>query len=303
MNVYNISVDAMTPDTDTIRVLYKIKDGVFVYANAYKDDNNIIFISLRNPERYGVLNRVIAAYDCKDLENDIVFANYLGYYIIKNEYSPADITQYVMSYGHGGFPYHFDRRYEAAESFGIFAGQQKIVDEKQYTLSKYLHYSFGIEFETSMGYIPENICFRDGLIPLRDGSISGLEYSTVVLSGNDGLNLLKQQCESLDKYTFFNKECSLHMHFGGYPLDPKAIFILYNLCCSLELDIKQHTPQYTFNTARYKESGKDYCKELPRFATFNSLYEGIANQRFFGDLCQPHPCDPDRQRKWECHSR
>ena len=47
-----------------------------------------------------------------------------------------------------------------------------------------------------IGYIPQEICYRDGLIPLRDGSISGLEYSTVILKGNKGINLLQQQVET-----------------------------------------------------------------------------------------------------------
>ena len=77
----------------------------------------------------------------------------------------------------------------------------------------------GFEFETSAGIIPEEIALRDGLVPLRDGSISGLEYSSVVLTpDNDGLSLLKQQLETLRQYTSFNKECALHIHFGKFPM-------------------------------------------------------------------------------------
>ena len=122
----------------------------------------------------------------------------------------------------------------------------------EYTLSKYLKYTFGLEFETSMGYIPEDICFRDGLIPLRDGSISGLEYSTVVLNGNDGLSLLKQELESLKEYTAFNKECSLHIHLGGFPLDPNAIIRAQTLCRLLEKDISQLVPSLTFRSSEYE---------------------------------------------------
>jgi hypothetical protein len=60
-----------------------------------------------------------------------------------------------------------------------------------------------------------------GLIPLRDGSITGIEFSTVVLQGNEGLNLLKQQVEALNANTIFDKDCSLHIHFGGLNLTVK----------------------------------------------------------------------------------
>ena len=75
--------------------------------------------------------------------------------------------------GSGDFPYILTRRYEAVENFDAFNGKQEIKDhETLYPLAKYLKYTFGLEFETSQGYVPEDVCYRDGLIPLRDGSIT-----------------------------------------------------------------------------------------------------------------------------------
>ena len=54
----------------------------------------------------------------------------------------------------------------------------------------------------SKGYVPENKCFENGLIPLRDGSITGLEYSTVVLEGKQGINTLNYLKKNIDKYYF-----------------------------------------------------------------------------------------------------
>ena len=240
------------------------------------------------------------------LGDKLFYGNRTGQYFSKVN-CPEDF--YLMekyTKGRGAFPYNFERRYEAIESFNIFKGKQELViPEKDYPLSHHLKYTFGLEFETSMGYIPEHICMRDGLIPLRDGSISGLEYSTVVLNGNFGLGLLEQQCETLKKYTTFNKECSLHVHLGNFPLDPGKLFKLYTICFNLQGSgsFTSLLPKYTFNSAKYKESGKDYCKKLPQFESFNDMYRGFVGRTFYGDLTQPHPNDPDRSRKWNIVTR
>jgi hypothetical protein len=238
-----------------------------------------------------------------ELRKNLFYSNQNGVWMSKVN-MPEDIyIREAFRLGQNKFPYNFERRYEAVESFNIFKNKQEVLEMKQYPLGEFLRYTFGLEFETSAGLIPENICIRDGLIPLRDGSISGLEYSTVVLDGNAGLSLLEQQINTLKQYTVFNKECSLHIHLGGYPLEPKALHRLYTLCRNLQNDIVNYVPELTFNTAQYKASGKDYCKLLPDFPTFEELYRGLVGRNFFGDLTQPHPADPDRHHKWNIHTR
>lgn len=234
----------------------------------------------------------------------VVFSNRRGVYISTVDFPEQDLLAEIHLKGMGHFPYRFNQRYEAIESFRIFSGKQKILNcEKSYKLSEFLRYSFGLEFETSQGYVPEDLCFRDGLIPLRDGSISGVEYSTVVLNGNDGIALLEQQLQTLDKYTNFNKECSLHIHFGGFPLDASKLFNLYVLCKKLEGELIRILPEYTFNSAQYKANQKDYCKRLNTYRNFNQMYEHLVGTRFFNDFTQPHPNDLGRQAKWRIPTR
>ena len=76
---------------------------------------------------------------------------------------------------------------------------------------------------------PQHRLYELGLIPLRDGSISGIEFSTVVLQGNFGFNLLKQQIEELNEHTIFDKDCSLHVHFGGFKLSGDLLLAVNNL--------------------------------------------------------------------------
>lgn len=162
-------------------------------------------------------------------------------------------------------------------------------------------YTFGLEFETCRGYIPQHQLFESGLIPLRDGSIRGLEYSTVVLSGNKGFNLLKQQIDLLRKSTLFDSTCSLHLHLGGYNQNPNVLLLLNNLFSTL--NFSEITPSYSFCTEKYKPNGKSYCKKNKIYRSFQDMYYDLVARPFFGDLHQPHPCDLDRKRKWEIPTR
>lgn len=240
----------------------------------------------------------------KELLKDVlVFSVYRGYYVSVVDYPKDLLATEMYQKGFGDFPYHFQRRYEAVESFNIFKGKQQIVRPETFEVAKHLKYSFGLEFETSMGYVPEDLCFRDGLIPLRDGSINGLEYSTVVMEGSSGLSLLRQQLETLRKYTAFNKECSLHIHFGGFTLESDNLYRAYLLCKRLESEIGQLVPPETFHSARYKANGKDYCMQLPSFRSFDQLYEYLVGRKFYGSLTQPHPNDIKREAKWRIPTR
>lgn len=235
---------------------------------------------------------------------NIAFSNKRGVYIAKDSYEPHELLIETRIKGFGKFPYNSIRRnYEAVESFAIFKGAQEILEKKDYILSDFFPYTFGLEFETSQGYVPEDICYRDGLIPLRDGSIKGIEYSTVVLQGNDGLSLMEQQFNTLREYTAFDKECSLHVHIGDFPIDTRSIYNLYQVCKKMEGTFDTLLPEYTFHTHAYKANGKDYCNKLPNLRNFNQLYEYFVGRRFYGDFTQGHPNDPARQAKWRIGTR
>lgn len=242
---------------------------------------------------------------CFSMLKDILFfSNKRGIYISKVDLPEYIYLDEVYSKGQGEFPYNFERRYEAIENFKLFEGKQVVMNpEKSYPISEFLEYTFGLEFETSQGFIPQRLCFRDGLIPLRDGSISGVEYSTVVLEGNSGIALLEQQLDTLRRYTNFNKECSLHIHFGGYPLNAEKLFNLYKLCKVLEPELECLLPKDTFYTSKYKKNGKDYCRKLRNYSNFNQMYEHLVGRRFFNDFTQPHPNDISRQTKWRIPTR
>jgi hypothetical protein len=167
-------------------------------------------------------------------------------------------------------------------------------------------YSFGLEFETSAGILPIHTCKQLGLIPLRDGSIRGHEYTTIPMKGEAGVNLLMNQMESLKNECTIDKECSLHVHFGGFKLDEENVLRLYNLLYCLQDEIGSLFHTYIFNTGAYKSSGKDYCKAFKGSAnSINQLYTHLSdgNAEWNGDFFRQHPLDPRHDQKWNNNKR
>lgn len=211
--------------------------------------------------------------------------------------------QKKLKFARNAFPYSFERKYEAIENFDLFYNKQMNSEEYDFPIANVFKYTFGLEFETSMGIIPEMDCFKAGLIPLRDGSITGIEYATVKLEGLKGFNLLKKQLDLLRNYTHFNKNCSLHVHLGGFPLDSKKLWNLYKTIYNVTEDLYQYVPLWSFNTEKFKSNGKNYCSVLPRFINFSELFLHITGHKFLGSLTQPHPNDITRERKWQIPQR
>lgn len=285
MQVYDEATGKLTDMQECRRVLVDIVGNILVFG--YSSQYTNIMVDTRG---------TAICYDAylPTLRNKVSYNRALG------RYCTAKI-EYPLIFGKGGFPYSFTREYEAVSHFDLFQGKQTVLKYKKHRHQ--LSYTFGLEFETSGGYIPQDLIFRDGLIPLRDGSIRGLEYSTVILSGNEGLSLLEQAVKTLKEYTIFDKNCSLHIHFGNYPLEPDKIFNLYMVCHALEEYLSELLPEYTFRTSYYKSTGKDYCQYLPEWHNFNSMYRELVGQPYFGNLMQPHPNDLDRTSKWNIDGR
>lgn len=238
-----------------------------------------------------------------------IYSNFKGCYVLLTQMknmSPLKRKMYLNSFGNGDFPYLLlTREYEAIYNIDFLSKYTTLDESLNFEIAKHIDYTFGIEFETSSGYIPEDKCFEYGLIPLRDGSISGIEYSTIVLKGNSGFNLLSKQFKLLNQYTTFNKECALHIHFGGFPLDKEKILLLNNLFSYIFSDVQlaQSLPVSTFHTELYKKNKKSYCELNLPYRSFNDLYKYFVGTNYMGSLTQPHPCDIDRTAKWNIHSR
>lgn len=235
----------------------------------------------------------------------ITFSVKEGVYIIKAQ---AHSLKAHEIKGQHVYPYQkIQRFYGAANNLNIFTKtvntylkQQKI---PKTTFANLCPFTFGIEYETSIGVLPEEECFEKGLIPLRDGSITGNEYTSTILSGNRGIFLINEHFKLLNKFTDFNRDCSMHIHFGNFPLDKNAILALNNLCAELTHQLSKLLPVYAFHTGKYKNNGKDYCKPLMWYNSFEEMYTSLTTMPFLGDFHQPHPYDLDKKAKWNIPTR
>lgn len=290
INIHNRS--SVPHDNTSVDTIVKVDgDDVYLKLKPINRTNKILIIG---DEMFQLDNNV------ELIDRDIVFSPTYGNYVICRKDS---VQLETLSLGRGRYPYTFTREYEAVKHFDIFNDVMKKMASAKNGLEPPKH-TFGVEFETSSGYLPQEECFNTGLIPLRDGSIGACEYSTVVMKGCGGLDLLRTQAETLKKYTVFDKECALHMHLGGFPLSSKAIFVLYVICFYLERDMYYNMlPRLSFRTGEYKANGKDYCLKLPEFHSFLDLYKFFVGRDYGGSLSQPHPQDPDRDHKWQIHNR
>jgi len=188
-----------------------------------------------------------------------------------------------------------------------FIGEKLLSDASKYLAG----YTFGVEFETERGAIPEKYLIDSGLIACRDGSITGFEYATIPLSGDTGIQCLRNSCALLKKYCACSPNESLHIHVGGVKRTVRNIAAIYRLGLLIEKEIYSLFPYYYTNTSHFKKKG--YCNplylagigdNLPRnifLGIYNYLSGG--NGRFHKFPTGTHPMDRSGQHKWEISPR
>ena len=205
------------------------------------------------------------------------------------------------------YDYSFRQEYSASKLLGLFTSVQRSPTDVSLNpehLSLLDQYSYGLEFETHSGYISECNCMNLGLMPLKDGSIRGHEYTTIPLLKRDGFNLLDAQLKKLNSQCTISNQCSLHLHIGGFPIRSQSVFALYKLGIALQDDIVKYFPKSIFKTSAYKEHNKDYCQKLPSFKDFNEYYRYLSGGLDYPKkLTFPHPQDEREERKWDVGSR
>ena len=184
--------------------------------------------------------------------------------------------------------------------------------------------SFGLEFETTKGYIPNRILDQYGLIPLRDGSISGIEYVTVPMEGEKGLQCTVDILKVLKERTEYNDDtCSLHLHLGNVPRTKEFILAFFILGMKIQDEMFQMFPLY--KKYNYGLKNKNYSAPLPTFEILSQLDSSIDSKNIdknFGVLYKYlsmgqdfktldnnlnnvsfHPADPNGNQKWNCNTR
>ena len=184
--------------------------------------------------------------------------------------------------------------------------------------------SFGLEFETTKGHIPDRVLNQYGLIPLRDGSISGIEYVTVPMEGEKGLQCTVDILKELKKRTSYSDEtCSLHLHLGNIPRTKEFILAFFKVGMKIQDEMFQMFPLY--KKYNYHIKNKNYSAPLPTFEilsqldpiidsrnideNFGILYKYLSMGQDFKSVGNnlenvlSHPADPNGNQKWNVKTR
>jgi len=183
--------------------------------------------------------------------------------------------------------------------------------------------TFGLEFETINGFVPTRICDKLGLIPLKDGSIQGLEYVTIPLQGKKGMQSLIDSIKELSKRTTYNDDCSLHLHIGNIPRTEEFFLALYKMLVLMEQPMYELFPVY--KKYNYGVKRKHYTKPFSLNETiylmdpvinksnikqnFSVLYNYLSMGQNYSDResdlknVHSHPSDPNGDSKWNIRTR
>ncbi len=164
-------------------------------------------------------------------------------------------------------------------------------------------FTVGLEYETNSGHIPWLDCQKYGLVPLYDGSISGHEYVTFPLNSKH-IPVIKNHLQLLEKYTDFNQDCSLHIHFGNFPITYDKIYSLVKCWRIFQNDLLHYLPEWSYTVERYKNNGKAYNKPL-KINNLKMFYEDTTGNKYEDEksFYLPNMYDADEHRKWEVHGR
>lgn len=184
-------------------------------------------------------------------------------------------------------------------------------------------YTFGLEFETIKGSVPTRICNKLGLIPLRDGSIEGIEYATIPLSGKMGLQTIIDICTELEKRTTYDSNCSLHIHIGGIPRTEEFFVALTKLLCYVQEEMYTLFPFCM--RGGYNLKKKDFTAPLPAVDLLSKLDNKVTKENLTENFShvfkflsmgheysefknnlknvKEHPSDPRGDSKWHIKSR
>jgi len=212
--------------------------------------------------------------------------------------------------------YYNSYKYQQDEELDNFLNKSGI----RSLLSKY---TFGVELETTAGMIPEHICKNLGVRPVRDGSITGLEYVTIPLSGEKGIYALKEIVESIIKYTDSDFSCSMHIHVGGIPRTPEFITAMYKFAYYFQDNVYKMFPRYKevndgvkrqcytapldsmlMTKLNFKAKSPEQIKEDLQKIVYHLSGKHEAYKDFIPlEMIDTHPSDPNQSSKWHMKER
>jgi len=300
-----------------IKIIDKITPIFGYFSTDEKNNMNITVII--NEQSYTCLNEDILknTYYLENLQDGIFYerTSINSTYFLRKKCINSSL-KYNLSYDSFGLMKDLIKNYNKLYS-PIY---NRIVKNNE-NITKDL--SFGLEFETTDGFIPERICKKLGLMPLRDGSIKGLEYVTIPLSGKKGIQTIIDSLKELNRRTTYDKSCSIHLHIGNVPRTEEFIIALFKVLMLSQDEMFSMFPIY--KKYNYGVKRKHYTKPFPLNETillmdnvideknikknFNILFRylsmGYNYENYDNNLSnvEYHPSDPKGRSKWNIRTR
>ncbi len=327
---YRIDSGFITYDYEKEQYVLISKENLINGIVDYKNDNFVYgdfsVNNIRNVKVKLKENHIVECLDESIINLNREFRERLSdgiFYSIKQYPASFFVDRYVINED-----YKRSLDYEASNSIKsivkIFDKSYNYISDSKInrfsTLLKGL--SFGLEFETISGFIPKRFCYKYGLIPLRDGSISGLEYATIPLSEERGVTALLEGLRVLEERTSYDKTCSLHLHMGNIPRTMEFIIAFFKIICMIQDELYTAFPLY--KKYNFGIKNKNYTKPFPVFGLYTELDKIINSSNIktnfnvilkylcgrslqdFGpslDNIEFHPNDRQNDRKWNVSSR
>jgi hypothetical protein len=178
-----------------------------------------------------------------------------------------------------------------------------------FIVSEGLRFTFGVEIETNIGYLPEYVYFKNklNLECIRDGSLrnelgveEGGEYVTGVLNGDLGFLNLKKSLAMISSHCKIDKKCGIHVHVGNFNFSKQFIVLAYILALKIEDEIFITLPPSRRNNETcgrlkqqpYLDVIKKYNLEYGSELCYNDLFEDVGNGRKLTEKLNkkyPHP--------------
>jgi hypothetical protein len=184
-------------------------------------------------------------------------------------------------------------------------------------------YTFGVELETTRGLIPNELFENLGVVPVRDGSISGLEYVTIPLTGEKGLYAFAELVKLVNHYTDTNYTCSMHVHVGGIPRTESFTLAMFKMGYYMQEELFRMFPSYKrendglkrqcytapledhlMASMNYKSNTPEKVKEDFTLLV-NTLTSNHSDFRRYVPIesIKNHPYDPSESAKWHMKER
>lgn len=230
----------------------------------------------------------------KDCHIDLYYRNDIGAYST-NSYHANNLKRISKS----NWPYPIQKYYNFSK---LNLQKPEIYVNSDFTKMKF-DFTVGLEYETNRGNIPWLECVKHGLVPLYDGSITGHEYVTFPLQFGE-LGIVEQHLTMLSNYTTYDKNCSLHVHFGNFPISYNDIQRLVEMWKTFQFELLKYLPPWSYEVENYKDNEKAYNKPLV-ITDLKEFYAITTGNHYDGEECfyYCNRYDCDEVRKWEVRGR